>query len=305
MISQNLLVNREFSWQDVVTPKEEDFHSLSEVFGLSYLLVQDTLRPEHLPKYECTEEGHFFILRAFDKDSKEDADTVQELTRKIVFFIKDSEKLFTIHRVELDYLTKIKEKFQRGEIPKTFQGLVHHLILNSIRTYEPPVVKLQELYDSFEEEILSKKTESLDTKRIYLFRRKLFLIKRLLRETDDALYRSKEFWEDNPSLQQDLKENINQIYFKLDEISDNFEHLFELHIALMDQRANEVMKILTVFSTILLPLNFIASFYGMNFDFLPGLHSVHALTTIVLIMGLISIGGFWYFKRKGWFHRAK
>jgi magnesium transporter len=63
------------------------------------------------------------------------------------------------------------------------------------------------------------------------------------------------------------------------------------------------MKILTVFSSVLLPLNFIASFYGMNFEHIPGLHSFHALGMVVLLMVLVSVSAFWYFKRKGWFNQ--
>jgi magnesium transporter len=78
-----------------------------------------------------------------------------------------------------------------------------------------------------------------------------------------------------------------------------------LHVALNDQRANDVMKILTVFSSILLPLNFIASFYGMNFEHLPGLHSTSAVAILSFVMLVITIMAGWYFKRKGWFVTAR
>lgn len=304
MITDNLLTNRNFSWFDVEEPRTEDFDTLSAKFGLPYLLVQDTLRPEHLPKYEFTEEGHFLMMRSFDPEAGKDSTSVQELTRKIALFITP-DRLVTIHRVELNYITKIAEKIKKAEVPKTLQGLVHQLILGIIRTYEDPVTNLQDMYDEFETDVLSKRCENLDTTRIYHFRRQLFVIKRILKQTNDALYRSREFWEEHPSMLQDLKENIDQVYFQLDEISDNFDHLFELHIALNDQRANDVMKVLTVFSTILLPLNFIASFYGMNFTHLPGLASPHAFITLVVIMIILSGGGIWYFRRKGWFKTAR
>jgi magnesium transporter len=104
---------------------------------------------------------------------------------------------------------------------------------------------------------------------------------------------------------QDLRENLDQLYFQLDDLSVNFDHLFELHISLNDQRANDVMKILTIFSTILLPLNFIASFYGMNFVHLPGLNSSWAIVIIGAVMLFVTIFAFWYFQRKGWFKTAR
>jgi magnesium transporter len=303
MITEKLLTNRDFTWIDVQEPQQEDYEKLNSDFGLSYLLVQDTLRPEHLPKYEETENGHFLMMRSFDSDCNFEDMTVQGLTRKIALFVKDN-KVITLHRVELDFLDSVADKCKRTD-PKNLMALVHSIIISIIRTYEKPVLNLQDLYDDFEQDVLTKKNENLSTKRIYYFRRQVFILKRLLKQTNDALYRMKDFWEEYPSMLQDLRENIDQLYFQLDEVTDNFEHLFELHIALNDQRANEVMKVLTVFSSILLPLNFLASFYGMNFSRLPGLDSFEALYILIAIMILTSLIAIWYFRRKGWFNTAK
>lgn len=304
MMSEDLLPHKDFDWYDIQEPRSEDFATLSEKFNLPQLLVQDTLKPEHLPKYELTEEGHFLILRSFDPDSDAEATTVQELSRKIVLFITDH-RLLTVHRVRLGYLDKLIGRSKKSENLKTLQSLVHQVVLSVIRSYEEPLDKLQDLYDEFESDILSKKREQLENSRIYIFRRRLFLIKRLLNQTKDALYRSREFWDEHPSMLQDLRENLDQVYFQLDDIADNFEHLFQLHIALNDQRANDVMKVLTVFSTVLLPLNFLASFYGMNFKELPGLESSHALYFLIFIMVFLSLMAIWYFKKKGWFTTAR
>jgi magnesium transporter len=299
MISEIPLKDRSFTWIDVESPQPEDFNKLSSEFGLPYLLVQDTLRPEHLPKYEQTEEGHFLIMRYYDPQSPQDATTIQELTRKIAFFITDN-RLMTIHRVHTGLIDKLSEKSQKNEFPKTLQGLVHMLTLEVIRSFEEPISRLQDMHDEFETDVLSKQSQ-LSTIRIYHFRRQLFVIKRLLNQTNDSLFRFKEFWKKQPSMLQDLKENIEQVYFRLDEITDNFEHLFQLQISLNDQRANEVMRVLTVFSSVLLPLNFIASFYGMNFVHLPGLQSPHALAGVTFSMVFVSVVTIWYFRKRGWF----
>lgn len=300
-----LLQKKEFTWVDVQEPETADFDRLNQEYNLPYLLVQDCLRPEHLPKYEESETGgHFLMMRSFDKDSHHHDTSVQELTRKIALFI-NNDRLITIHRVELEYLNAVSEKLKKSDYPKTMHGLVHQVVLSIIRTYEAPIIRLQDLYDGFEHEILAKKSERLSTVRIYHFRRQIFILKRILKQTNDALYRCKEFWEEHPSMLQDLRENVDQLYFQLDEVSDNFEHLFELHIALNDQRANDVMKILTVASSILLPLNFIASFYGMNFEHLPGLHSQSAFVVLTSVMFLITVTAIWYFRRKGWFSTAR
>ena len=300
-----LLKKNDFLWIDVVEPETKDLETLNTDFDLPYLLVQDCLRPEHLPKYEESESGgHFLMMRSFDKDAHHQDTSIQELTRKIALFINGN-RLITIHRVELDFVQALAEKTKKQDFPKTLHWLIHQLILSVIRTYEAPVLRLQDLYDEFEHQVLVKKDEYLSTTTIYHFRRQIFLLKRILKQTNDALYRCKEFWEDQPSMLQDLRENIDQLYFQLDEISNNFEHLFELHIALNDQRANNVMKFLTVFSSILLPLNFIASFYGMNFDHLPGLHSPWALVVLTCLMAAISGWSIWFFRNNGWLRTGR
>lgn len=304
MISQNLLQSTTYQWIDISELKQEDFDRISNEYKLPYLLVLDTLKPEHLPKYENTEEGdHFFMLRSYDNNSQTDASSIQEFSRKFALFVTE-ERIVTLHRGKCDFLKPVIEKVQKNDF-KSPQYLVHSILLALIRTYEAPTLFVQDSYDDFEVDILAKQKEKLDTSEIYFFRRQVSVLKRILKQTNDSLSRSKEFWEEHPSLLQDLKENINQIYFQLDDITINFEHLFELHIALNDQRANDVMKVLTVFSTILLPLNFIASFFGMNFITLPGINSQNAFWGTVLVMIVLCVAGGCYFKRKGWFSTSK
>jgi len=294
----------DLEWIDVQEPRDKELSLLQSKFDLPHLLVQDCLRPEHLPKFESTDVGSFLMLRGFDVESKSDAITVQEITRKIALFITHK-KVITIHRVELPFIKKIREKVHKNESLKSFHDLIHLIIINTIKSYEEPLLKLQDEYDLFEEEILAKRCEFISTTKMYQFRRKLFVLKRLMKQTEEALSHSKDFWADEPSMLQDLRENCQQIYYRLDEISDTFEHLFQLYISLNDQRANEVMKVLTVFSTILLPLNFLASFYGMNFTFLPGLESRYAVHYLLGTMILISIVCVWYFNRRGWFRSRR
>lgn len=304
MITERPLKDREYKWIDVQEPEIADFDRLNKEFALPYLLVQDCLRPEHLPKYEETEAGHFLMMRVFDEESDETDTTVQDLTRKIALFIKDNQ-LISIHRVKLKSVEKVSEKVLSSEAPKELHGLIHLFVLSVIRSYEPPIERLLDVYEDLEKEMLAQRAENVSTKRIYHFRKQLFTLKRILKLTNDSLYRFRDFWADEPSMLQDLRENIDQLYFQLEEISHNFDNLFELHIALNDKRANEVMKILTVFSSVLLPLNFIASFYGMNFTHIPGLNSINALHEVVFIMVLMTLLIVWYFRRKGWFKTSR
>lgn len=300
MISENLIKNGGLRWVDVQEPSDQDITRLSSEFGLPHLLILDCLKPEHLPKYEETVEGHFLMLRCFDLESEPKATTVHSLTRKIALLITDHQ-IVSIHRAHLHFLENISVKCSNDHFKKNLQGLVHEIIFEAIHTYDIPINRLQDQYEVFEDEVLSKRC-LLNTLEIYHFRRQIFVMKRLLSQTSDALYRSREFWIKDPSLLQDLRENIDLSNYSLDEVAHNFDHLFQLNLALSDQRANDIMKTLTVFASVILPLTFLASFYGMNFPFLPGLKSLHFFYWFCAFMFSLAILTIYYFHHRGWFH---
>ena len=299
MITENVVINRNYSWIDIERPLKVDYEFLRTEFHLPQLLVQDCIKPGHLPKYEHMEEGHFLLSRAFDPASDIDEITVQGLTNKLGIFLM-KERIITVHNTELYFLRKYADSC-RENFPETLQGMAHQMVRNVILTFEEPILRLQESYEEFEHEVLSRSTDFLSTNRVYHFRRKIFVLKSMLKQNQIALFHCKEFWGSHTSLLQDLREDIDQMYFRLDDLSHNFDQLFALYLSINEQRSSEVMKVLTVFATILLPLTFISSFYGMNFDHLPGLHSTFGLGATTLLMIFFSFIAIWYFNRKGWF----
>lgn len=303
MITDNVVINSNYSWIDVEQPHIVDFEFLKNEYLLSPLLVQDCLKPDHLPKYELAEHGHFLMTRVYDVRAGSEDITVQALTHKIALFITD-ERLITIHSGGMEFLSEFIDHRDKVGFPAKLTNLVYQLLKAIIIHYQAPITKLQLQYEDFEDEILSKR-ESLSNKRVYLFRRKIFVFKSILKQTNSALLISKEFWEEENSLLQDLKENLQQLYFQLEDISNSFDQLYAVYLSILNQKANEVMKILTVFASILLPLTFIASFYGMNFDYLPGIHSRVGLEVVNLSMIFLTCMAIWYFKRKGWFMASK
>ncbi len=74
----------------------------------------------------------------------------------------------------------------------------------------------------------------------------------------------------------------------------------EAYLSMQSHRLNEVMKILTIISTIMLPLTFITGLYGMNFDAMPGIHWEYGYQMAWFVMLASSVGSFVWMKRKGW-----
>lgn len=300
MITENIIVSKEFTWIDIEGPHRPDYEFIEEEFCLPPLLVQDCMRPEQLPKFEKTQRNFFFMVRIYDPASHGNDITIQRLTNKVAIFISEN-RVVTIHSERIFPLAKFAEMKDREGFPQDVKRLTHQIFRIAIMAYEDLLFDLQERYEKVEQEVLSKETEGLSNTMVYEFRRKIFVIKGILQLTQHSLNNSRDFWGDSSSLQQDIKENIDQLYFRLDALSHNFDQLFALYLSMNEQRSNEVMKVLTVFASLMLPLTFISSFYGMNFDQLPGVHTTPGFVGVIVIMVTTTFVTIWFFNKRRWF----
>jgi magnesium transporter len=142
----------------------------------------------------------------------------------------------------------------------------------------------------------------------YYLKRRASVFRRILKLTLDVAIRFQNVvaGETNDVLQ-DVQEEIQHHLFHLEELHENTNNVLNLHVSLASQKtnqasssANEVMRILTIFSVFLMPLNLIASIYGMNFQFMPELHFKYGYPMVLVFMFIISLSTYFAFKRRGW-----
>jgi len=86
MAQTEQITTKDLIWIDVCNPSNAEVLELSKVYNLNHHIVQDSLQPEHLPKYEIVDEVHFMILRFHVNTGSCNAATIQELTDKITLF---------------------------------------------------------------------------------------------------------------------------------------------------------------------------------------------------------------------------
>lgn len=303
---------RSFLWLDVTNPNPEELKALAEKYGLPAHTVQDSLEPEHLPKFEKIGEMNFVILRAYDDHASDEADTVQELTRKIAVF-ESKNLVITIHRVEQKFLEEVKMEWRScGNDNERCQA--HRVLLDIVRasmeSYEKPVVENRNLLEEFEAKVFRHEGDSFEDG--YYLKRRANTFKRMLRLTMDILPRIADQYRNEGALLQDIKENGDRLLYYAEEFFDNITNLLSLYLSLSSQRLtqsahrqNEVMRLLTIFSVFFMPLNLVTGIYGMNFDYMPELKWPHgyyfALGLLLLIT--LCIGGVFY--KIGYFRREE
>ncbi len=302
-----------FEWIDVTDPTRTELEQIAQGYGLHATSVKDCLDPEHLPKYERIADLHFVILRSFDENCSAEGDTVQELTRKVAIFYTDK-FVITIHRTPHPYLDKIKERWIEQHIktstaPASY--LVFDIFTEVFKSYDKPIDHALDELEKLEMAVFSAPGSApFDMEQGYYLKRQAAVFKRIIRASADQLPKLMTHLQVGAPQFQDLKEQTDSLFFYSDELTESINTLLNLHISLAAQKTNEasrhtneVMRVLTVFSVFMLPLNVIAGIYGMNFEFMPELRSQWGYPAVLVLMIGTEFAIYVWFKRKGWLHR--
>ena len=295
-------------WVDVVGPKREELGELARQYDLHRTSVDDCLEPEHLPKYERIGETNFVIFRAIDELAPPDAVTVQEFTRKVAIFVRP-DLFLTVRRTDQPFFQALVAGREgdgagRRQHDDTASSLLADLTNAVLNTYGPPLEAVEDAIARAEETLFARQGPA-PIEEIYLLKRRVSLVRRLLWKTQGAIHQFVAPAERSSPLFTDLRENADSWHFYADELLDDLSNLLSVHLSLASHRTNEVMRILTVFSAFFLPLTFIVGIYGMNFAFMPELNVRWGYPVALLAMGAISLViGIW-FRRRGWLGRPR
>jgi magnesium transporter len=296
-----------FAWIDVVDPSRGELAEVARRYNLHPTSVEDSLEPEHLPKYERIETTTFIIVRAIDSAAAKDCSTVREMTRKVAIFY-GTDFLVTIHRTEQPFLTALMEEHRKAspppDSPERRKGFLPRLVINlingAVATYERPLQEAESAIDTFEATVFGEHELSGLLRRIYLVKRRVTQMRRLLSHTLDAVKKLVPASDVTIPLFQDLRENVESTHFFADELVEDVNNLLSIQLAMASHRTGEVVRVLTVFSVFFLPLTFIVGIYGMNFDFMPELRQRWGYPAVLVGMGAVTFGIFLWFRKRGW-----
>lgn len=288
-------------WLDIINPNRAQLEELAKKYGLHSTSVEDCLEPEHLPKFEQTGAILFLILRAFDENCKTDADTVQNMTRKVALFI-GPDFVITIHRQDQRFLAELRQRWKSPQISsaEVMGAFVADCLRSFIDTYEAPLEKIQLDIDALEKRILTRPEGRKGLTKGFYLKRRADLIERMLRRTADVVSHANIFGERLKPQFQDMKETIDRFSFMTDDFETSIPSLISTQLALESHRTNETMRSLTVISLFFLPLNFVAGIYGMNFEHMPELKWEYGYLFAIGLMIVVSLIIFAILYRKGW-----
>jgi magnesium transporter len=279
-----------FKWIDIENPIKEDLEKITKEHGLNYYLIKDSLEKGHLPKYEKNYKVEFYIFRAYTSDIKLHIDEVGEMSNKIAFFLFE-DRLITIHRAHFNFLNIHEEKHIK--INELFLRIVK-LMLN---TFQKPTIDLSNKISEIERTIFLKDHRNVLLEELYYIKSQSRILKKVLHITQSVIEQSASNF--IASFQyQDIKDELLNLLTYNEESVENSNQLMNTYLSISDQKNNEVVRLLTIFSAFFLPLTFIAGVYGMNFDFMPELKWKIGYYFSICLMILVVVVIYIWFRKK-------
>jgi magnesium transporter len=278
---------------------------IADIFGLHQLALEDVLNVHQRPKIEEFDDYLFIVARMIDRsDSTE--------TEQISMFLGENYVL-SVQENSGDCFDAVRERLRlgRGLIRSRGADYLCYALLDSVvDAYFPTLERLGEDLEQLEDAVVSK-AEPSSIRALHEMKREFLALRRAIwpvREMLNTLVREEHFL-----LSRDTQLYLRDCYDHAIQLMDIVETYRELASGLMDvyissvsAKLNEIMKVLTIIATVFMPLGFIASLYGMNFDRtvstwnMPELGWGFGYLFALGLMSVCAIGLLLYFWRKGW-----
>ena len=290
-------------WVDMESPTEADERILLDVFHFHPLTVEDCRENRHYPKVEEFEGYLYFIVHGVTADTSSERFNTIELDG---FLGKNY--VITYHHDHFRSIANVKQLLRTSPVAcqRGTPFLLHQILDQVVDYYSPVLDDFDDRIDKLEDDIFNlRRPNNMILSEIMELKRSVLRLRRISIKQMDILHRMArgEF----PLIPDDMRPFYRDVYdhlVRVVDLSESYRDLIsgslEAYLSVVSNRLNEIMKVLTIFSAIMLPLTFIAGVYGMNFDNMPELHSRYGYFAVIAIMILVAIGMLLFFKRRGW-----
>jgi magnesium transporter len=274
---------------------------IQQRFNLHSLLIDDVLSDQR-PKAEEFDEYLFFTLKMLYRIEGTHFDYEQ------ISFVLGNNFLISFQEKEGDLFDGFRERIRldQGRVRKRRADyLLYRLIDIIVDSYYNILDRIGDLIEEMEETVYESPSPGSFHKIQRLKKELIYLRKALypLRDALNKLIKSESGFvhEENVRFLADVYDHVVHLIDTVDTYKDLTSGLLDVHMNAMNNRLNEVIKVLTVISTIFIPLTFIVGVYGMNFRFMPELDWKYGYYSVWIIMIAITVGMLGFFRYKKWF----
>jgi magnesium transporter len=281
--------------------KVEVVETLGKQFSLHPLLLEDVANTDQRPKLDDYESYFFLVIKMLSLTDR------KEIVVEQVSLVLGRNYVLSFQENGSDVFQPVRERLRGGKgrlRQSNADYLLYSLVDAIVDQYFAVLESLGEKIEALQQAVVNDpQPETLND--IHALKRQLLFVRRAvwpLRDVMNNLSRS-----DCPFLQEPTKVFFRDVYDHVVQIVDTIETLREMVSASLDiylssvsYRLNAVMRVLTVITTIFMPLSFIASIYGMNFEHMPELRSPWGYPLVLGVMAAVGLGMLVLFRKKRW-----
>lgn len=294
-------------WVDFEVLESDDIieaeQVLLKVFKFHYLTVEDCLETRNQPKIETFPDYIYFIMHGV----KNETNSANFITNELDGYLGKN-FVVTFHNEAFRSIENVKRQIRTTPhaCQKGAAYLLHQILDQLVDLYMPIVDDFDNAINELEDRVfLMSENNTKILEEIMDLRRAVARLKRISARQLDVLYRiSHGEFPQIPESVLPFYRDVHDHLLRISDLSESYRDLvgglFDIHFSVTANKTNDVMKVLAVFSAIMLPLSLIAGIYGMNFDNMPEIHSPYGYFATLALMFIIGAGLLIYFWQKGW-----
>lgn len=280
----------------------EIIEKIGNKFMIHPLVMEDIVNTDQRSKLEEYKEYIYIVLKMIHYHEK-----IANIEFEQVSMIIGSNYIVSFQENDNTTFNQIRDRIKKSNSMMKSKGadyLAYALIDCIVDHYYIALEYLGEKIELLEDQLMLDPGPHV-LKEIHTLKTEMLFIRKAiwpLREIINALVRgdSALFNHDTLIYLRDVYDHIIQVIDTIEMYRDMVTGMFDIYISSVSYKLNEVMKILTIISTIFIPLTFIVGLYGMNFKYMPELQWEWGYPSVLIFMGVISRVMFIFFKNKKW-----
>lgn len=276
---------------------------LGRCFGLHPLVLEDVMNTGQRPKLEEYDDCLFVVLKMLDVDKQSEDIMVEQIS-----IVIGNNFVLTFGERVGDVFDGVRDRVKRslGKSRKSKADyLAYRLIDSVIDNYFVVLDRMSDFLEVVEDQIALDPTR-VDARELHTLKRETLFLRKSIHPARELLGTLARI-EDSDIIHPSTIVYLRDVYDHAQQVSETLESQREILASMLDvyhsalsNRMNEVMKVLSIVSTIFIPLSFVAGVYGMNFEFMPELKKPWAYPAVLCVMGVAATGMLIWLRRKRW-----
>ncbi len=291
-------------WIDLESATREEAGFLSTVFAFHPLAIDDCFNL-HVDPAKADDYGDYIFVIAQAISYKS---TTEELETTELDLFLGANYVVSFHSQPLTFVDEVRRRCDADgpEVTRGADFLAHALLDAVVDAYQPAVDQLDDTLTAVEERVLARPEQSL-LQEILLLKHNVQRLRRMILPQRDVVNRISrgEFPNvvraETNIYYRDIYDHVVRVEQLMESVRDLADGVLNTYLSSVNNRMNEVMKTLSVVATILLPLTFVASIYGMNFEHMPELRWYYGYALALGIMAAVAAGMLVFFRLRRWF----